>query len=152
MQLRAADVAGVDDMCMLADVTQQFAFTLNDLHQILAAIRAFGLRQRVAAAGFRKAAHQGAGGCIQKHHMQVQARGFEALQLLQLARQVGQAGGAARINRNGHAVAVVHVLQAHKVFQQLGRQVVHAVVAGVFQRMQGHGFAGARHSCNQHNF
>ena len=124
LQLCTADVAGVDDMGVLANVAQQLALG-------------------VTAARFGKTAHQGSGGGIQKHHMQVQPRGFEALQLLQLARQIGQAGGAARVNRNRHALAVVGVLQAHKVFQQLGRQVVHAVVTGVFQGVQSHGFARA---------
>ena len=152
LQLRATDVAGVDHMGVLAQVAQQLALLLNDLHQGLAAVGQLGLGQWVAAPGFGETAHQGAGGGVQEQHVQVHARGLEALQLLQLARQIGQARGTAGVDGDCHAVAMVYVLQAHKVGQQLGRQVVHAVVARVFQGVECDRLAGTRHAGDQHNF
>ena len=43
------------------------------------------------------------------------------------------------------------VFQCYKVLQQLGRQVVHAVIAYVFERVQGHGFARTGHTGDDHN-
>ncbi len=40
--------------------------------------------------------------------------------------------------------------QLDKLQQKLGRQVVHAVVARIFERVKRDGFAGARHPGDQH--
>ena len=61
----------------------------------------------------------------------------------QLRRHQGQRVGAAHIHRNGDFGGAVLLLELHKGQQQFGWQVVHAVITGVFQRMQSHRFAGA---------
>jgi hypothetical protein len=47
---------------------------------------------------------------------------------------------AARVHGHGHLVPIAAGLQLGQRAQQLGRQVVHAVIAGIFQRVQGNGF------------
>ena len=52
----------------------------------------------------------------------------------------------------GNAVAVVRVLQLHEGGQKFRRQVVHAVVARVFERMQRDGLARAGHTGDDDDF
>ena len=69
----------------------------------------------------------------------------------ELLRHQRQRGGAAHVHGDGHLAGAVLLLQRDEGQQQLGRQVVHAVVAGVFQRVQGHRLARARHAGDQHH-
>ena len=144
LQLRGSNNAGVNHVRLLAQVPQQFALEFNRIYEsppiILGRMPRLGLRQRVFAPGLGVAAHQGFGGCVQKQGFDNRALFAQFLELLGHDRQ---RRGAADIHGNCHAVGVLLLLQHHKLQQQLGRQVVHAVVARVFQRMQGHRLARA---------
>lgn len=148
LQLRGADGAGVDDMRLFAQVREQFTLEFDGFQQRVRLAIPVVAGQRMAAAGFREAAHQRVRRGIQEQRMHGHA--FRA-QPAQLLRHQGQCRGAAHVHGNGHPVAVVLVLQRHEGREQLRGQIVHAVVARVFQRMQRHGLAGARHARDQHD-
>jgi len=95
-------------MGLLAQVGQQRALFINHLRQRTRALLQFFVGQRVAPAGFRKTAHQRVALRI---HVDQPHLGPGVAQPLELLGHQVQALGAARIHRNGHAAAVLPVLQ-----------------------------------------
>ena len=72
------------------------------------------------------------------------------MQAQQLLGQLWQTLGAASVHGNGHFFIAVVALEFDKRLQQLGWQIVHAVIASILQRMQCNGFARAGHAADQH--
>ena len=116
----------------------------------LAAVRRrIGLRQRMLAPRLGVAAHQGVGGRVEKQRLDDHAHGCERAQPLG---NLGQGLRAAHVHGDGHALVVALLLQLDEGQQQLGRQVVDAVVACILDRMQGHGLARSRHAGDEYEF
>ena len=133
LQLRGADDAGVDDLGLFTYFREQFAFVLDRFNQCPVRVGGHGARQRVHAAGFRKSSHQRVGTGVQKNRFDRHALSLQGQQLLGYQRQ---RCGAAHIHRNGHAAGFVFKFECDKTFEQLWREVVHTVVASVFQGVQ----------------
>ena len=152
LQLRGADDAGVNDVRLITQRDQQLAFGFNRINQGPAQVGVRrigdGLRKRVFATRLGITPHQGIGGGVQKQRLDLDAL---ILQQRELRWQQRQGAGVARIHRNRDPACIVLALQRHKRQQQFGRQVVDAEKARILQRMQRHGFAGARHTCDQND-
>ena len=149
LQLRRPYRAGVDDMRLLTQVRQQFSLQFDDLHQGPSSLLKVVMGERVAAARLGESPYQGVDGGIQKDRLHGHALAAQAIQLLG---DLVQRGRAAHVHGDGDSVPVVAMLQRNEGGQQLGWEVVYAVIPGVFQGMQGHGLPGARHPCDQDNF
>ena len=152
LQLRGPDHAGVDHMGLLAQVGQQLALELDGVDQgALALVGGFGIDllagQRVPAARFRETPHQRLGGGVEEQGLQLRAA---ITQGLQVRRHQGQRLRAAHVHRDGHAPRAEALLQVDEGQQQLRRQVVDAVVAGVFERAQRHRLARTGHAGQEH--
>ena len=107
------------------------------------------LGQRMLAPRFRVPPHQRTRCRVQKQRFDGNAFLDQRLKLL--GHDV-QRCCAADIHGDGDMGRFLFLLQRHKLHQQLGRQIVHTVITRIFQRMQCHGFARARHASDQNNF
>ena len=84
-----------------------------------------------------KAPHQRGRRRIEKDRLHADAF---ALQLREQRQQVRQRARAAHVDGDGDAAVAALRLQAQELAQQLGRKVVDAEEAGVFERVQGDRF------------
>ncbi len=87
-----------------------------------------------------KAPHQRAGGGVEEDRLHADAF---AAQLREQRQQMRQRAGAAHVDGDRDAAIGALALEAQEFAQQLGRQVVDAEEAGVFQRMEGDRLSGA---------
>ena len=106
------------------------------------------LRQRVWPARLGEAAHQRVRARVEEHRADHDPF---APQLLDQRQQVGQRTGAAHVHRDGDAALRAAVLESQEVAQQLGRQVVDAEEARVFQRVQRDRLAGPGDAGDEHH-
>jgi hypothetical protein len=100
----------------------------------------------VAAASFGKAANQYLVARVEKHDARRDAGGFE---LAQLRRQRGDRGAAAHIDGHRETLLAFTAQVSHQLEQQRRGQIVDAVVAGIFQHVEGDGFAGTGQAADQ---
>jgi hypothetical protein len=140
-QLGGTDQAGVEHQGLVAQFGQQLAPVLDGVGQRAVLVVGLLERERVHAPRFRKTAHQGVGGGVEKHRGQVDLLTGLVLQLCEPAGQAGQRRGTAHIHGDGHLAGAVALLQRDERLQQFRRQVVHAVKAQVFQRGERHRLA-----------
>ena len=117
---------------------QHLAFQLDRLLE-----RASVFGQGMASARFAESLHQHAVFGIQKHHLTVDA---VVTQTLYQCRQLAQLGsGAARIDTDGgQSACLCRLLRdiPDQGLEQAGGQVVDAVVADIFEYVQGDALAG----------
>ena len=126
-QRAGAQVAGIDVMAEVGQVGQQFALVLDRFGK-----GALAVRQRMAAAGFRVALHQRVGLGVEETQMHLDAA---FAQFGQKAGKLGQRRAAAHVYAYGDALVTFFRKQPGQAHQQLGRQVVHAVVTAVLQHV-----------------
>jgi hypothetical protein len=100
----------------------------------------------VTATRLGKAPHQRVGGGVQEQraHRNTALREFG-----QLRGHLGQRGRTAHVHRDSHARRGRLFFECDEGQQQLGRQVVDAVVAGVFEGAQRHRLARPGHAGDQ---
>ena len=121
-------VAGVDAVAQVADVAEQFAFVRDAFRQ-----RAIPVRERMPATGFGKALDQGFGLGIEEDQVHVDAA---LLELRQIARQFGQRRAAAYVDADRDAFVSFLRKKLHQAIEELGRQIVDAIVGAVLEHIE----------------
>ena len=136
-------VAGVDVVAERGQHFQRLAFARDGFFQ-----RHVVAGQRMAPAGFGKALDQHIVARIEEDEAQ---RDALRLQLAQLRRQRRDARPAAHVHRHGDQFVLLRPQVADQVRQQRRRQVVHAVIAGIFQHIECNGFAGTGKTADEYD-
>ncbi|MNT24810.1 hypothetical protein D3C72_1603060 [compost metagenome] len=142
-----AHIAGVDAVRGLGQRAQQRTLHLDRFHQrgvveggfTARARHAVGTdRERVAAARLGVALHQCVGAGGQEHHLDLVLSGQRAHGVGQLVERLA----AADVSGDAQVRIALAVEIAGQFRDELSRQVVHAVVACVFEHVQCDGLAG----------
>ena len=125
MQRAGAQVAGVDAVRQIMDLFQHFPLRLDAFGQSQAAVT-----QRMAAASLGKTLYQHLAPGFQKQQAHIH---LLPSQIGQLLRQQVQGLAAASIDADRHArMTGLLQIKCH-LLQQVGREIVHAIIAAVFQ-------------------
>ena len=103
--------------------------------------------QRVPAPGFREALDQNIVGRIEEQHAQLDAKLFNFIDRLE---KFAEKAAAARVDDYGHPCqpAARFETDLNKLWQQRRRNIIHAEIAGILEKMSGSRFAGAREAGN----
>ena len=125
-------------MSVFAKCAEQLALELDGLDQCVLSVCIVAAGQGVAAPGFRIAVNQRLG-----HGVKEQGSDADAAlaKVGQLFGYKGQGRGTAHIHCDRHFATAWMLFKLDERQEKLRRQVVDAIVARVFQCMQGHGLA-----------
>ena len=127
------EFAGIDVVSQFRRARQQFAIARDAFAQRLPPIR-----QRVAAACFGKTLDQRIVFRIQVEHFEFDAA---LAQAVHVRGEIHDVVTRPRVHGKRHAFVRGRRQGIHQVVEQRTGKVIHAVVAGVFQRSQCHAFA-----------
>src|SRR5258706_5499134 len=141
LQHARLQLARVDAAAERRDALEEAPLTLDRLGEGLALAR-----EGVSPAGLGKAPEERRLARLEVEHAAVDAARAQLLDVLRQRRQ----RCAARIDADGGLVMSGFGEEIHRFHQEIGRQVVDAVVAAVFQDFQRDALAGAGESADEH--
>ena len=135
-------------MANITNVSQHFTLSLYTFRQSKAIIkvhRGQGVAKWMAATRLREAPHQRIGLSIKKEQVNIYAL---PLKLLYVTWKLLYAITTTHIHANSNALITSLAQGLHEVYQQSGRQVVHAIVSAIFKRPERHALARAGEATN----
>ena len=142
-----AVMAGVeDDVGKVHQRVQKVSLVFDGFRQ---GARVFGMDvQRVRAACFAVAAHEDVGVGGEEKDLDIRQRA----QVADFFRQGGEVGSVTRVHGDGDGLRLFAGEVAHEAVKQCARQVIDAVVAEVFEGVEGDGFARPGQSSDDEHF